>query len=360
MRWLRLLGVLLLLGCESNTLPLSTVQLPDVVVPWDGVVIDLAGYFADPDGDRLIFEVTSDDPSRISAEVEGFSNLRLQQLMTGLDPVLIKVLAIDPMGEQAEGVFTATGAVALYEEWETEAALTEWEHIVDSATRHFGSDFEYAQLDVRDEALIFYAASTLPVMEGSKVRTLTDPIEKDWTAGVSFAQMSDNPSSKVCIGVSMLTEDPVIKQIGFGVNYGARALEIWLGFELPGATWSPYWVELDLIGVNIGLDHIPVWELADYTMTFARGRMVLTAQGADESKAHVLVDIDPTEFDLYLIDFLDIPWPPPDGIPTKVVGLTVEHHPSCGPYPPDLDDKDRREERNNMVVDWVRLERAVR
>ncbi len=84
--------------------PVLTDSIPDVTVfTGESTTIDLAAYFADPDGDTLVYVVESSDRAVVTADVSG-STTTVAALARGR--VRITVIARDPSGLVASQVFS--------------------------------------------------------------------------------------------------------------------------------------------------------------------------------------------------------------------------------------------------------------
>ena len=146
----------------------------------DGVEIDVAGYFADPDGDALAYAAVSSDTARVVAAVRS-GVLTVTGVSVG--SAMVTVTARDPEGLSAEQVFRVTmpnraprplGAIADREvEADSVAALDMSDHFRDPD----GEELEYAAASSdpsRVAAAIAGSALTVTgVAKGSATVTVT-------------------------------------------------------------------------------------------------------------------------------------------------------------------------------------------
>ena len=358
MRKLAILFAALLIGCEANEVPITSSSMPDVAVPLDGLEIVLSNYFSDPDGDPLIFDARSSDPSLISTAIRR-ELLTLRALGNRATPVMIEVTARDPEGATASSSFLASGTTVFYEPWDTEAALDSWNiRRVISVNENPGLDS--ATVEVHDGLLYMYSASTTPLLRGISVNKLFPTHEKNWKFSTSAWLYSRNSFASTCIDIDIFTGDETYPRLSVAFDF-AGFWRVTIAQSGIHDRLDPYWVLLytDEVGVEkwgpTGFG-VPIEQAVNFEISFVEQVLTLTYDDTE------IASFKLTDLTTYYThpDTPDLVWPPASGLwPSSAVGMEISNSPWCGGeynYPPNRGRN--RDDRNNLVVDWIRFEAA--
>ena len=353
MRNLVMLCVAVFIGCAPNEIPITSSPMPDVLVPPDGIEILLSNYFSDPDGDLLIFDARSSDPSLIGTAVKR-ELLTLRALSNTASPVMVEVTARDPEGATASSSFLASGTTLLYEPWDTEAALDGWTVTHDFEPNSY-PNLDSATVEVHDGLLYMYSASTTSVLRGISVEKAILAHEENWKFSTSAWLYSQNHLASTCIDVFISTGDETYPHLNVAYDFSGY-WQVAITQAGLHEYWDPYGILLDTEKINNGWGSrgggAPIDEAVEFGISFIDGVVTLTTDGTEEA-AFNLTDLKPS----YIHD-VDLIWPPASGVfPSSAVAIEVANSPWCGDeynYPPNRGRN--REDRNNLVVDWIRFE----
>ena len=348
MKYLVTLFAVVLISCEPpNGLPISTADIPDQLVPHDGLELDLEEYFSDPEGGPLTYDAMSEDPSKISTEVSA-STLVLTSLEIGLWPVMITVTATDSEGASATSVFTASGNTVFYESWDSPDALDVWELQKQPTIREGG--FDPAHAEVRDGHLYLYTTSNVPggLNSGITAKRSIPTVEKNWAFTARTAVHSRNPEANACMSLHVHSADPKYESM-FMLYDGTGIWTLIFAAEIGHEYFQPWWFALNLDDFYEDWAGAEVNEFVEFTFSFIGG--IIGIHHGDIEVA----SFDPLTLDTEYYEGEDV-WPPDDKYPADAVAIEVGVFWGCGGrevYAPGGGND--REDRNNIAIDWIRF-----
>ena len=183
-----------------NRAPEAVQSFPDLkLTPGETATLDLSGYFADPDGDSLVYAAASSDPTRAAVSVFE-STLTITGRATG--STTVTVAAWDPDGLSAEQSFAATvpnrapEAVNTIPGFEVAAGETTTVDLSGHFTDPDGDALTYAaetsDATVASVSVSGAAVSVTAIAKGTATITVTASDPDGLTARQSFAATVPN------------------------------------------------------------------------------------------------------------------------------------------------------------------------
>ena len=348
MKYLATLLAAILISCEPpNGLPISTADIPDQLVPHDGLELDLEEYFSDPEGGPLTYDAMSEDPSKISTEVSA-STLVLTSLEIGLWPVTITVTAKDSEGASATTAFIASGNTVFYESWDSPDALDVWDVQVQEGFE--GWQNKPAEADVRDGHLYLYTTSNAKggLNGGITAKRSIPRVEKNWAFTARTAVHSTNPKANACMSMHVHSADPFWESM-FMLYDRTGIWTLIFAAEIGHEWFQPWWFALNLDDFHEDWDGAEVNEFVEFTISFIDG--IIGIHHGDRE----LASFDPLTLETEYYEGDQLGWPP-DEYPADAVAIEVGVFWGCGGrevYAPGGGND--REDRNNIAIDWIRF-----
>ena len=349
MKYLATLLAAILISCEPpNGLPISTIDIPDQLVPHDGLELDLEQYFLDPEGGPLTYDAMSEDPSKIRTEVSA-AILALTSLEIGLWPVMITVTATDSEGASATSVFTASGNTVFYESWDSPDALDEWS-LEEQPTIQSGG-YGPAHAEVEDGNLYLYTTSNVRggLNSGITAKRTIPTVAKNWSFTARTAVSSRNLKANACMSMHVHSNDPKYESM-FMLYDGTGIWTLLFAAEIGHMYFQPYWFALNYDEFYEDWDGAAVNEFVEFTFSLIDG--IIEIHHGDIEVA----SFDPLTLETEYYEGDQLGWPP-DEYPADAVAIEVGVFWGCGGrevYAPGGGND--REDRNNIAIDWIRFE----
>lgn len=337
---------LLLAACDSaeliapNYRPQQYRIIPDQLISWEGVKIDLSDYFSDPDENELTYSATNDFPEIISTEIEG-SLLTISQSNHGVVEAVVTVTASDGTAETSSSFFVQSSTL-IFEEWNSKEDLEGWK-ILPEIWGDAQSKYP-AFVDVEDGMLRMYPSSKTNhfwrEVLGIEMQLDLEPLEpKSWTFSTRFGMASEDTTTISCITFDVYTNDPYYRGIAFTIYP-----EYFWNLQVFGPE-RPFWqfLENGEGDYNDGFEGNR-WEMWDLEIKMENSRMTIILDG-EELDVVDLRQINlrrPTRFD----------WPPLD-YPTSVSKIGMQLFPFCIKLAGNIDNPKKR---GSMIIDYTRLD----